>query len=93
MARPPKTTDTAKTKTFVVQEHHVVFDMNGVRKTAGEKLELTQGQAKHFQKLNAITLDMEELFDEPTTTAAESTDGSPESGAEPQVVRPRKSTL
>ena len=82
MARPPATAPNAKTKAFTVVEGHIITDFDGVRRHGGDTIMLTQAQAKHFQKLNSITLDMGAVFDDDATTTTPKDSAEPASDGE-----------
>ena len=78
MSRPPEKKPGQKTKSFIATG--IMTDMDGNKLAPGDKLELTQAQAKYFQALNAISIDMEATFDdEPEATEADADDGDAKS--------------
>ena len=56
--RPPETKKGAATKIFKVSPGFSIGGFDGERKFAGDDIELTQAQAKHFVKLKAIVIEL-----------------------------------
>ena len=86
--RPTEAKPADKLRKFIVEEGFTIMGFDGEEKHSGDSMSLSQAQAKHFQKLGAITLDMEELFDEPDTAK-----DTAKSSAEPETDGPRKLNL
>ena len=92
MARPPETGG-AKTKTYCVAAGFIICDFNGKRKEGGpvqgegDSIELTAKQAKYYQKLNAITMYLEDDDDDKDAPATEekSTGSKVDGGGESNV--------
>ena len=68
MARPPATKPGQKTMDFRVSPGFIIGGFDGKRKNPGDKIALTSAQAKYFQKLGAITVDIPEFDDDDDTS-------------------------